>query len=143
MSQLCWLNNSLAEEFNNERDRISNDLLELIKLKTNKDVYDLEIGNWVTTSLRYEDGDVERECNVDVTSSKDAEGIVTLSLSNCELFEGKLSTVYNEAQSDTFNDMMKLGQIWDVVTLIVNEPAPCLTYEYNPFDLPKTPINKL
>ena len=140
MDKVNWVEDNIAESFNEVRDVVARALTERIEEVCNHDVYDMEFGNWNNITIKSNRAEDENSI-VHVTSRKDDNGVITVSMKSEDgLFDDTINVQLDETIAEAFDETMILGQLWDVYGHIKSNPVPDLTENYNPFDLP--PLTK-
>lgn len=140
MDNMNWIENNIGESFNEVRDVVARALTERIEEICNHDVYDMEFGNWNDITIK-SSRDEDTDSIVHVTSSKDDNGVITVSMKSEDgLFDETINVQLDKVVAEAFDETMLLGQLWDVYAHIKSNPVPDLTENYNPLDLP--PLTK-
>lgn len=140
MDAMNWIENNIAESFNEVRDVVARALTERIEEKCNHDVYDMEFGNWNDITIK-SSRDEDKDSIVHVTSCKDDNGVITVSMkSEDDLFDETINVQLDKTIAEAFDETMLLGQLWDVYAHIKSNPVPDLTENYNSLNLP--PLTK-
>lgn len=140
MDTMNWIENNIAESFNEVRDVVARTLTERIEEKCNHDVYDMEFGNWNNITIK-SSRDEDMDTIVHVTSRRDDDGVIRVSMkSEDDLFDDTIEVQLDEVLGEAFDRTMLLGQLWDVYNLITSNPIPDLTENYNSLNLP--PLTK-
>lgn len=140
MDAMNWIENNIGESFNEVRDVVARALTERIEEICNHDVYDMEFGNWNDITIK-SSRDEDTDSIVHVTSSKDDNGVITVSMKSEDgLFDETINVQLDKTVAEAFDETMLLGQLWDVYAHIKSNPVPDLTENYNPLNLP--PLTK-
>ena len=143
MNTMDWIENNIAETFNEERDLVARTLTEQIEKACNHDVYDMEFGNWNDVTIK-SDRNEDEDAIIHITSSKNEDGVITVVMNSQDaLFDGDISVDLDEITTEAFNKTMVLGQLWDVYNHIVAHPVPDLIENYNSLELPPAPSKRL
>lgn len=143
MDPTSWIEYNLSEKFNESRDIVAPVLSKRIEEASNHTVHDLEFGNWNSVTIATDRGE-EIDSTVYITSAKDEDGIITVTMrSDDDLFDGSITVQLDEVISQSFDDTMVLGKLWDTYINVVSDTIPDLTENYDSLALPAPPVKRL
>lgn len=139
---MSWIEDTLANAFNEERDHVAKLLTDKIKQVSGKEVRDMEFGNWTQVTVKPAP-DFEEDSVIEISSTTGDDGNVSITMRSQEnIFEGDITVDLDELTRESFTNTMILGQTWDIYNHVKSNPIPDLNENYDPYKLPPLPTDK-